>query len=61
MKKLVKMVVALAVLAVFSFGCGGYAAKDGKETKEGKTWCEKCGVDSQLTEEMKRYQKENAH
>ncbi len=58
MRKLRNMILALAFLAVLSFGCGAYAAKENKETK---TLCPKCGVETQQTEEMKRFQKESAH
>ncbi len=67
MKKLVNMVLALAVLAVFSFGCGGYAAKDGgdsntlKDTRSPRPFCSSCGVKTDLTEEMIRFQRESAH
>jgi hypothetical protein len=46
MRKLVRMLLALAFLAMFSFGCGG------------KQLCPTCGVDKPLTEEMIRYNKE---
>lgn len=38
MKKWISMVLALVVLAVFSFGCAGYVAKDTKVK------CPKCGA-----------------
>jgi hypothetical protein len=38
MKKWVSMVLALVVLAAFSFGCAGYASK------ESKVKCPKCGA-----------------
>jgi outer membrane lipoprotein-sorting protein len=50
-KKLVSMVLALAVLAVFSFGCGQYAAKDAKVK------CPKCGAVFTIDEGMQQYQK----
>jgi hypothetical protein len=50
-KKLVSMVLALAVLAVFSFGCGTYAAKDAKVK------CPKCGAVFTIDEGMQQYQK----
>ena len=53
-----KLVIMVLVLALFSFGCGAYAAKDTKDTR---TFCPKCGEETQLTEEMKRFQKESAH
>jgi hypothetical protein len=45
MRKLVNMVLALAVLAVFLIGCGGAHL------------CPTCGVDNPLTEEMIRFNK----
>ncbi len=47
MKKLVSMVLALAVLAVFSFGCGSYVAKDTKVK------CPKCGAVFTVDEGLK--------
>ena len=47
MKKLVSMVLALAVLAVFSFGCGSYASKDTKVK------CPKCGAVFTIDEGLK--------
>ena len=47
MKKLVSMVLALAFLAVFSFGCGQYAAKDTKVK------CPKCGAVFTIDEGLK--------
>jgi len=45
-KKLVGMVLALAVLAVFSFGCGGML------------FCPNCGVDNPLDERMLFYNRD---
>jgi hypothetical protein len=45
-KKLIIMALTLAVLAMFSLGCGGAQL------------CSTCGVDKPLTEEMIRYNKE---
>ena len=38
MKKWISMVLALALMAVFSFGCAGYVSK------EAKVKCPKCGA-----------------
>ena len=51
MKKLVSMVLALAVLAVFSFGCGAYVAKDAKVK------CPKCGAVFTIDEGVQMQQK----
>ena len=51
MKKLVSMVLALAVLAVFSFGCGQYVGK------EAKVKCPKCGAVFTIDEGIQNYQK----
>jgi len=46
-KKLVSLVLAMAVLAVFSFGCSGYVAK------ESKVKCPKCGAVFTIDEGIK--------
>jgi len=46
-KKLVSMVLALAVLAVFSFGCAGMVGK------EAKVKCPKCGAVFTIDEGLK--------
>jgi len=50
-KKLVSAVLALAVLAVFSFGCG-YVAKDTKVK------CPKCGAVFTIDEGLKSLEKQ---
>ncbi len=47
MKKLVSMVLALAFLAVFSFGCAGMVSKDTKVK------CPKCGAVFTVDEAVK--------
>jgi hypothetical protein len=46
-KKLISLVLALAVLATFSLGCAGYAAK------ESKVKCPKCGAVFTIDEGLK--------
>ncbi len=55
MRKLVSVVLASAVLTGFLSGCGANAAKDAKETQY---LCPICGEETQLTEDMKRLQRE---
>ncbi|MCX5906290.1 MAG: hypothetical protein NTY64_03640 [Deltaproteobacteria bacterium] len=47
MKKLVSLILALAVLAVFSLGCGGMVNKDTKVK------CPKCGAVFTIDEGLK--------
>lgn len=47
MKKLISMVLALAVLAAFSFGCAGMVSK------ETKVKCPKCGAVFTIDEGLK--------
>jgi len=46
-KKWISMVLALVVLAAFSFGCAGFAAKDSKVK------CPKCGAVFTIDEGIK--------
>jgi len=46
-KKVVSLVLAMAVLAVFSFGCSGYVSK------ESKVKCPKCGAVFTIDEGIK--------
>ena len=52
MKKLISMVLALAVLAAFSIGCAGYVAKDAKVK------CPKCGAVFTVDEGIKALEKQ---
>ena len=47
MKKMVSLILAIAVLMVFSFGCAGYVSK------ETKLKCPKCGAVFTLDEGVK--------
>ena len=47
MKKLMSLVLAIAVLAAFTLGCAGYVAK------ETKVKCPKCGAVFTVDEGMK--------
>jgi hypothetical protein len=50
MRKLVSIFLALAMLAVFSFGCAGVA-------KDTKVKCPKCGAVFTIDEGMQEWQK----
>jgi hypothetical protein len=47
MKRMVSLILALAVLAVFSLGCGGMVSKDTKVK------CPKCGAVFTIDEGLK--------
>lgn len=51
MKKALSMILALAVLAVFSFGCAGYVSKDTKVK------CPKCGAVFTIDQGLKALEK----
>jgi len=50
-KKALSMILALAVLAAFSFGCAGYVSKDTKVK------CPKCGAVFTIDEGLKALEK----
>ena len=52
MKKLMSSVLAIAVLAAFTLGCGGYTAK------ETKVKCPKCGAVFTVDEGIKAMEKQ---
>jgi uncharacterized protein YbaR (Trm112 family) len=52
-KKLMSSVLAIAVLAAFTLGCGGYVAK------ETKVKCPKCGAVFTIDEGIKAMQPTN--
>jgi len=49
MKKLISIILALAVVAIFAFGCAGVA-------KDAKIKCPKCGAVFTVDEGLNEYQ-----